>query len=155
MNAFVSSVMVICSSLLVAAILKLLTPLGNSEKIIKRIISLFVLVSIATCGLSLTKAFSKGDIIDYEPQDFENAADSEILTTTADYLADYIVSLLESENIKNTVSEVKIEADINSVINVTEVVIYISKEQISSREKIIEIIEANLMLTPEVAVKEQ
>ncbi len=155
MSGFVSSVVVICTALLVAAVVKLLAPQGNCEKILKRIISLFVLISIASSAASLVKAFNNIKHKVYESDLSDNAADVEILKTTADYIADYIVNLLSAEDIGKTSAEVKIAADENSVINITEVSIYISKEQIVLKEKIRKIIEDNFLLTPQVVVKEQ
>lgn len=155
MSAFVSSVTVICISLLVAAIVKLMAPQGNCEKILKRIISMFVLISVAICASSVVKALNSEKMKTYDSKISDNVADIEVLETTADYVADYIVGLLESEGIVETTAEVKIQADENSVINISEVCIYISKEQISSSHKIIEIIKENFLLTPDVIVKEQ
>ena len=155
MSGFVSSVMAICTALLIAAVVKLLAPQGNCEKILKRVISLFVLITIAASAASLVNALSNDKHKVFESDSSESVGDIEILETTADYIADYIVSLLSSEDVGKTTAEVKIIADENSVINIAEVSIYISKEQISSKEKIREIIEDNFLLTPEVIVKEQ
>ncbi len=155
MSGFVSSVVVICTSLLVAAIVRLMSPNGNCERILKRIISLFVLISIASCVASFAKSFNTEKLKAHEYDASDKVADIKLLETTADYVADYIVGLLASENIMKTEAEVKIEADENSVINITEVIIYISREQISSKGQITEIIEDNFLLSPEVLVKEQ
>ena len=155
MSAFVSSVVLICASLLTASVIKLIAPFGDCEKILKRIISLFVLISIATCAISVKNNLNIRYDSSFEKSTVENITDAKILKTTADYISDYIVGILENDGIKETQAEVILSADENSVINISEVIIYISREQMNTKAKVEEIIENNFLLTPKVIVKEQ
>lgn len=158
MTGFSAAIAVLSCSLLSAALIKMLAPKGSTEKIMRLVISLFVLICIVSCFKSIVDVVKISDLSDAANSESIEKIDSEIeksvLKTTGDYMAQYVESLLLSEDIKAEKIEVTVESDEKSVINLTDVSIYIDKSNTFLKSTITEIIEADLDITPKVNVKE-
>lgn len=153
MTAIATSVTVLSASLFVAALLKILAPIGSTEKAIRLVISLFVLICIVTCFKSVADAVEIPD--SQSNENINSAVDESVLKVTGDYMAEYVESLLLAEDINADKIEVTVNVDENQVINITDISIYIDKSQTLLQSKITEIIETDLNITPKVKIKEQ
>lgn len=149
MTEVLSAITVLSCSLFVCALIKILAPTGKTEKIIRLVISVFVLISIATCFKSVINAI---DLPAFEASN--SVTDEALLKVTGDYMAEYIDKLLISENLEAEVVEVTVEADENKVINVSEVSIYINQRDMIYKEKITELIKSYINIEPVITLKE-
>ncbi len=157
MTGIITAVTVLSCSLFACALIKILAPTGSSEKILRLTISLFVLICMVTCFKEIADVIKiSSEVSLYEnPEDIDNAVKDSVLKVTGDYMADYVVSLLSAEDIKPELVEVTVNSDENSVINITDISIYIDNSKKLLKSEITEIIEADLRVTPKVIIKEQ
>lgn len=156
MSAFGSSVAVLSCSLFVAALIKLLAPLGKCEKIMRFVISLFVLLSLVTSVKAIAdeiKPIINNQNISEEFEHINSKVNNEVLKVTGDYIAEYINNMLSSNNINCGRIEVTVNADDNNVISITDICIYIDKT-FSEKNKATEIIEKDLKIIPRFEVYE-
>lgn len=158
MTAFSSSVAILCCGLLTASLVKLLSPKGNTEKLIKLVIGIFVLLCLV---ISVKGMFSfMMSTSQYEKraaksrEHIESLYNDKILNTTAQYMADYTRTLLCSNNLSPKNIKVKVEADENMVINIKEISIYIDKDEIKNKDRITEIITSDLNIEPKIIAEE-
>lgn len=149
MTEVLSAITVLSCSLFVCALIKILAPTGKTEKIIRLVISVFVLICIATCFKSVINSI---DLPAFEASN--SVTDETMLKVTGDYMAEYIDKLLISENLDAEVVEVTVEADENKVINVSEVSIYINQRDMIYKEKITELIKSYINIEPVITLKE-
>jgi len=149
MTEVLSAITVLSCSLFVCSLIKILAPTGKTEKIIRLVISVFVLICIATCFKSVINAI---DLPAFEASN--SVTDEALLKETGDYMAEYIDKLLISENLDAEVVEVTVEADENKVINVSEVSIYINQRDMIYKEKITELIKSYINIEPFITLKE-
>ena len=158
MTSFTASVAILCCALLTAALIKLLAPIGNTEKTLKMVIGIFVIV----CLLSSVKGIFT---VVKENRDFDKLSETsddktitvyneKILSTTAQYMADYTRILLSNNEIIPKNVKVKVEADENMVINLSSISIYIDKDDTHLKDRIIGIVQNELKFTPEIIIEE-
>lgn len=147
MTAILASVTVLCSSLFICAIIKMIAPTRNTEKILSLIISVFVLICIVLCFKSIRKEIRLND---FNIETSSEITDKAVLKLTGDYMAQYVKNLIECENITPNNVEVTVTTDENSVINLNKIIIYIDQSDAISESKIIDIIETDLSITPQI-----
>lgn len=152
MNSVITAVGVLSASLFVAALLKILAPSGSCEKVIRLVVSIFVLVCIVTCFKSVADEINISEI--EAPVKNDSQFDESVLKLTGDYLAEYVNKLLLSENINAERVEVSVIRDENDVINITDISIYLNKSLAAYKSKAEEIITSSLNISPNVKVKE-
>lgn len=158
MTGITTAVTVLCCSLFACALIKFLAPVGNSEKVLRLVLSLFVLICMVTCFKEIADVIkiSSDTSSAYEnTEDIDNTVKATVLKTTGDYMAEYILNLLSAEDIKPELVKVTVNSNENSVINITDINIYIDNSKKLLKNKIEEIIEADLQITPKVIIKEQ
>lgn len=154
MTNVAASIVVLSASLFTAALIKMISPSGNTEKIIKLILSLFVLICIVTCIKSVTEDIS---LSEYEISDINEDAlntDENVLRVTGDYLAQYTDNLLNSQGIEASKVELTVDSDDKGVINITGLNIYLDRSKISEKRFITEFIEKDLNITPSLIFEE-
>lgn len=153
MTAIATAVTVLSCSLFVSSLIKILAPTGSTEKVIRFVISLFVLICIVTCFKSIADTV---DISTTEEdyQKLNSTVDMSVLKVTGDYMAEYVESLLLAEEISAETIEVTVNTDENKVINITDICIYIDKDKYLLESKITDIIETDLDITPKVKIRE-
>ena len=152
MNSVITAVGVLSASLFVAALLKILAPSGSCEKVIRLVVSIFVLICIVTCFKSVADEINISKI--ETPVKNDSHFDESVLKLTGDYLAEYVNKLLLSENINAERVEVSVIRDENDVINITDISIYLNKSLAAYKSKAEEIITSSLSISPNVKVKE-
>lgn len=152
MNSVITAVGVFSVSLFVAALLKILAPSGSCEKVIRLVVSIFVLICIVTCFKSVADEINISKI--EAPVKNDSHFDESVLKLTGDYLAEYVNKLLLSENINAERVEVSVIRDENDVINITDISIYLNKSLAAYKSKAEEIITSSLNISPNVKVKE-
>lgn len=153
MTAIATAVTVLSCSLFVSSLIKILAPTGSTEKVIRFVISLFVLICIVTCFKSIADTVD----ISTTEEDYQNinsTVDMSVLKVTGDYMAEYVESLLLAEEISAETIEVTVNTDENKVINITDICIYIDKDKYLLESKITDIIETDLDITPKVKIRE-
>lgn len=153
MTAIATAVTVLSCSLFVSSLIKILAPTGSTEKVIRFVISLFVLICIVTCFKSIADTVD----ISATEEDYQNlnsTVDMSVLKVTGDYMAEYVESLLLAEEISAETIEVTVNTDENKVINITDICIYIDKDKYLLESKITDIIETDLDITPKVKIRE-
>jgi len=158
MTGISTAVTVLSCSLFAASLIKMLAPHGSTEKILRLVISLFVLISVVTCFKSVADSvniaeFQSSDATENSEQ-INSTVEQSVLKVTGDYMAEYVQSLLLSEKISADEIYVTVNADDNSVINITDISIYIDKSKSILKSKITDIIEKDLDIIPKVVVKE-
>ncbi|MBQ8795284.1 MAG: stage III sporulation protein AF [Clostridia bacterium] len=152
MNSVITAVGVFSASLFVAALLKILAPSGSCEKVIRLVVSIFVLICIVTCFKSVADEINISKI--EAPVKNDSQFDESVLKLTGDYLAEYVNKLLLAENINAERVEVSVIRDENDVINITDISIYLNKSLAAYKSKAEEIITSSLSISPNVKVKE-
>lgn len=157
MSVVSTSVGVLCCSLFTASLIKLIAPSGKTEKILKLVISLFVLICLTTCIKNVIK---EAEIFDQQnittlndSEKLNQTIDENVLKVTGDYMVVYIENLLEAENIHYEKITVTVDADENGVINITDICIYMDKDKTNS-DIARSIIENDLKITPRFILKE-
>lgn len=157
MNVLSASVAVLCCSLFTASLLKLLAPSGKTEKILKLIISLFILICLTNCIKTIieeVKNFSKKSYVNQKnAETFSSAIDKSVLKVTGDYMVSYIENLLLAENVKYNKLTVTVDTDKQGGINITDICIYMDETNADS-EKASEIIKEVLGITPRLVLGE-
>lgn len=158
MSGISSAISVLASSVFVAAIIKIIAPVGHTEKILRLVISLFVLVCISVSFVEIC------DSVKCSPDSFElseknedgiqRAVDLDVLKATGDYIAEYMNKLISAEGVDAELIEVSLDTDENAVIKLTGVNIYIERKDLSYEKRIIEIVEDYLEITPMVIIRE-
>ena len=154
MTNIAASIVVLSTSIFTAALIKMISPSGNTEKIIKLILSLFVLICIVTCIKSVTEDIS---LSEYEISNINEDAlntDENVLRVTGDYLAQYTDNLLNSQGIEASKVELTVDSDDKGVINITGLNIYLDRSKISEKRFITEFIEKDLNITPSLIFEE-
>lgn len=154
MTNVAASIVVLSTSIFTAALIKMISPSGNTEKIIKLILSLFVLICIVTCIKSVTEDIS---LSEYEISDINEDTlntDENVLRVTGDYLAQYTDNLLNSQGIEASKVELTVDSDDKGVINITGLNIYLDRSKISEKRFITEFIEKDLNITPSLIFEE-
>lgn len=155
MTAIATAVTVLSCSLFASALIKMLAPTGSTEKMLRIVISLFVLICVVTCFKSVADAVNLSEFTETEStESIVSAIDQNVLKVTGDYMAEYVESMLLAEDIAAERIEVTVKADESSVINLTDISIYIDKSNSLLKSKITEIIETDLEITPKVIIKE-
>lgn len=152
MNSVITAVGVLSASLFVAALLKILAPSGSCEKVIRLVVSIFVLICMVTCFKSVADEINISEI--EAPVKNDSQFDESVLKLTGDYLAEYVNKLLLIENINAERVEVSVIRDENDVINITDISIYLNKSLAAYKSKAEEIITSSLNISPKVKVKE-
>ena len=157
MSVLSTSVLVLCCSLFTASLIKLIAPSGKTEKILKLVISLFVLICLTACIKNVIK---EAEIFDQQnlsvlndSEKLNQTIDDNVLKVTGDYMVVYIENLLEAENIQYEEITVNVDAAENGVINITDICIYMDKDKTDS-DKARSIIENDLKITPRFILKE-
>lgn len=158
MSGIATAVTVLVSSAFVAALIKIIAPTGKTEKIIKLVISLFILICIAvafkTMFDSVKVSIEKYKNSERYDKSIQQAVDTEVLKVTGDYIAEYLNKLVSSEGVDAELIEVCLDTDENSVIKISDVNIYIEQDDLDYKNQITEIVEEYLDITPRVIVRE-
>lgn len=154
MSGVSTAVSTLCCSLIVATLVRIIAPQGNTEKIIKLIISAFILVSIVLAVKSVVdlvdtdKIISDSEsIVSYENTEMNN---EKVLKTASEYLVEYSKNLLESNNISVDNIKITLVESENSVIYVREAIIYINRDYLNDEDRIINLISSNLGVSPKI-----
>lgn len=157
MTVISTSVAVLCCSLFTASLIKLIAPSGKTEKILKLIISLFVLICLTTCIktiISEIKITKDESVFAFEnSENMTHTIDENVLKITGDYLVNYIENMLSVENVQYDEITVTVDADEQGVINITDICIYMDKRKADSNIAF-SIIEDDLKITPRVVFRE-
>ncbi len=150
------SVAVLCCSLFTASIIKLIAPAGKTEKILRLVISLFILICLTTCIKTIiddVKVLKEsGEIYTEISENLNVSVDYNVLKVTGDYLVDYVESLLTAHDFVYNKVTVTVNSDEKGVINITDICIYIDKSNADAK-KASAIIENDLKITPRVVVQ--
>ncbi len=158
MSGISTAISVLVSSVFVAAIIKIIAPVGNTEKILRLVISLFVLICLAvsfgTIFDSLKVSSDSVGLSEKKEENIHRSIDSDVLKATGDYIAEYMNKLISAEGVDTELVEVSLDTDENSVIKLTGVNIYIEQKDLSYEKRIIEIVEDYLEITPMVIIRE-
>ena len=155
MTGVTAAVSVLAGSMFVAALIKIIAPTGKTDKILKLVLSLFMLVSIAVAieNISESWEFSEGkyELSGKYNENLKHSVDSEVLKSTGDYIAEYIKNLLSLDG-----AEIEIGLDVgeNSVIKISAVNIYIKQKDLDLKNMITETVEEYFDITPMVIVRE-
>ena len=157
MSVLSTSVTVLCCSLFTASLIKLISPSGKTEKILKLVISLFVLICLTTCIKNVIK---EAEIFNHQnlsvlndSEKINQTIDENVLKVTGDYMVVYIENLLAAENIDYKEITATVDAAENGVINITDICIYMDKDKTDS-DKARSTIENDLKITPRFILKE-
>lgn len=158
MSGITTAISVLVSSIFVAALIKMIAPVGNTEKILRLVISLFVLICIAvsfeSAFDSIKSAAGRIKLSEENRDSIKSAVESDVLKATGDYIADYMNDLISAEGVDAELVEVSIESDEKSVIIITDICIYIKQKDTDCKKRITEIVEDYIEITPEVIVVE-
>jgi len=153
MSALQSAIFILCGAIFVASILKMLSPSGMTDKVLKLIIGLFVLCCLVTSIRDVYLSLSSNlNLSGVDEGIMTSKTDQLVLETTAEYLAEYSHQFYEGEGVD--VKEVQVTVnDFDSVIKVTEVNIYIDKNSEIHIPKLKELTKSMYSLEPEITVE--
>lgn len=157
MTVIQASITMLCCSLFSAALIKLLAPSGKTEKVLKLIISLFLLICITNCIRNVMGEMKllKEHNADYteKSETINRAVNEDVLKVTGNYMVSYIENLLISQTIEFNEIAVTVDSDTKGVINITDICIYMDKRN-SDAQKASAIIEEDLKITPRLIFEE-
>lgn len=154
MTGISSAITVLSCSLFVAGLVKMLIPAGSTEKILRLVISMFVLICIVVCFKTIYDSIDISSLKNSVNSESEEIYEQNVLRVTGEYMAEYVKGLLDTEKITPEKIEVTVNTDSDFVINITDISIYLDKDNKFHESKIIEIIEADLKITPNLIIKE-
>lgn len=146
----------LCCCLVLTALLRIISPGGNTSKIMSLVLGVFVLCSILTAFTGLIKNTDiEGKFAEYsiKEEDFSYEFDTQVIRTTADYLNEYINSLLESNGIYSSVINSVLGTDEKNGIYLKELNIYLDKKYIDKKDAVCVLIHSSMGITPNVAEK--
>lgn len=154
MSSIATSIVVICSSLITASLVKMLAPSGNTDKILKLVISIFILICVVVCIKPVVSNIDFSEIKDSEMSNSIINNNENVLKVTGDYMVQYTDKLLKSQGIEAELIKLTVDADDKGVINISSINIYIDKINYSDMQKISELIEKDLNVTPSIIIKD-
>lgn len=156
MTTFSASVAVLCCSLLVASVIKLIAPTGKTEKILRLVISLFILICLTTCVKTIIDdifVFKDNDgFYEEQREALDDSVNYNVLKVTGEYMVSYVESLLAVSGFDYEEVTVTVDSDKDGVINITDICIYLDNSN-AGINNMSAIIENELKITPRMVVK--
>ena len=133
----------LCCCLVVCALLRLISPGGNTSKILSAVICVFMLCCIFSAVRTVLRNvnfLSNKENFSRSEKELSFNYDNRVIKETVNYLNQYINRLLESEGINNSVIRTIIETDEEKGIYVKEMNIYLDKKYADKKEYVNQLI---------------
>ncbi len=143
----------LCAILVIASVVKILSPSERLMKTLNLCLGVFVLLSVIS---PLAKFINSLDFDNFEKNESDIVSeaqaeyDNSVLEETGNYINSYCVELLKSQGINLRDIDVIVAESENRGIYIRSVDIYMDKESLYSEEKIKEILSSNLLVEPQV-----
>lgn len=122
----------LCCCLVVCAILRMIVPSGNTQKIMSVVIGVFTVCCLLSplyeIGKNLNFSENKNDEINRIQNDYEQQYDSKVLQTTAEYINEYVNSLLFEAGVNDARIETILSVNDGRGIYIQEMNIYLYKK---------------------------
>ncbi|MBQ4105368.1 MAG: stage III sporulation protein AF [Clostridia bacterium] len=143
----------LCCSLVVCAIVKFISPTGNTTKIMTLVISVFMMcamISPVCTALKNIKLSENKYVSNIKADDFTAVYDKQVLKQTAEYINEYTKALMNEANIYPENIETIIAVNESSGIYIRKMNIYIQEEKLDKTEEIKELVSSAVGTIPEV-----
>mgnify|MGYP003289145769 CR=1 FL=1 len=144
----------LCCCLIVCSVLRIISPYGSTQKIMTLVISVFAVCSLIAPFTSLVNEFResyKHNVCDESITDkIQLKTDEEVAKLAAEYLNDYVNTLLLAKGITDSEIRTILSYDADSVIKIKELNIYLNKTYSSQTDEIKNLICSNLGVIPNV-----
>lgn len=145
-----------CYVSVAVTVISLFLPQKRTRKIFGFVMGLFVICSLISCVMNTTLDFENLRLDDNTlPTTDSDAYNDAVKQATADDLVASLDELLRSEGIEARDIRISLKISDKGRIYVEDVVIYISEEDLSRKNDIIRIINANLSKEPQVYVEKE
>ena len=142
-----------CCCLVVCSIIRIITPSGNTTRIMSVVISVFVLCCLLSPITELIKNFkikSYEETITAQEYDFSSEIDKKVISQTADYLNEYVNLTLESAGVNNASIETILALSEQKGIYIREMNIYLDVNEKDKTEDIKELVLNSVGIEPNV-----
>ncbi len=144
----------LCSTLIICAILRILSPSGSTQKIMSVVISVFSLCCLASPFYEFSKNINKinaeSEIHKGYIENFNSEYDSKVVEKTAGYVNEYINSLLESCSVENSNIETILSTDESRGIYIKDVNIYLNGSENANIKEISDVISSAVGVKPNI-----
>ncbi len=119
----------LCCTLVICSILRIISPSGSTQKIMTLVVSIFSLCCLASPFYELARNINvnniQSDAHSIITEKYASEFDSEVFEVTAEYINEYISSLLKSCSVKNPRIETVLSSDDSRGIYIKEMNIYL------------------------------
>lgn len=144
----------LCCCLVVCAILRMVAPSGNTQKIMSVVIGVFTVCCLLSplyeIGKNLNFSENKDYVSDKIRNDYEQQYDSKVLQTTAEYINEYVNSLLCESGVDNAQIETILSVNEGRGIYIKELNIYLYKKNEVDINEISDLIYSSVGIVPSI-----
>ncbi len=150
-------VSVICVCAIASSIIRVVVPQGNTTKLLNTVIGVFILCCmivpvknfITNFNANITITEPNGDLSSLSLDAYNQA----VIIETQNTLQNTLVSYLASENIQTQEVSVTLDSTDEGGIYIDSISIYISNQDSSHTQRIIELTEQKFQITPSIILR--
>ncbi len=146
----------LCCCLVVCALVKMITPSGNTTKILSLVIGVFALCCLVSPVVTLVSEFDINALKTEQSinnTEYSQLCDEQVLKTTGDYINSYVDVLLKQANITTDNITTVLGVDENKGIYIRQMNIYINKADMDKADEIENIISNSVGIVPKITEK--
>lgn len=143
----------LCCALVVCALVRMLSPSGNTTKILSAVIGIFALCAILSSFTEFLKGIDMPNVAFKEnitSQEFSELCDEQVLTQTADYINQYTQTLIDEADIEYKNIETVVGVSDDTGIYIKAMNIYISESTVGRSDEIRELISSSVGVKPNI-----
>lgn len=144
----------LCCTLIICSLLRILSPSGSTQKIMSVVISVFSLCCLASPFYELSKNINtlnlESEINNTYIGKFDTEYDCKVVETTAEYINEYINSLLKSCAVDDSDIETVLSTDNSRGIYIKEVNIYLNGSENINIKEISELVSSAIGVKPNI-----
>ena len=141
----------LCCCLIVCALLRMIVPSGNTQKIMSVVMGVFTVCCLLSPLYEIGKNFNfpKVNCISYEIEEkLQEQIDSEVMKTTAEYINEYVNSLLYTRGISDAQIKTTLSVSDEGGIYIKDMNIYLYKKSEIDTQKITNLIYTSVGIKP-------
>ncbi len=143
----------LCAVLIIASIVRIISPSEKTMKTLSLVIGLFVILAVASPLVSFAKNLDfKSTSEDYFSLENELSKEykDEVMKETGDYLAAYSMELIKNSDLDVNNLEVIMEINEDGGISISKCRIYMDKDNSAKEKDVKELISTTLMVEPSI-----
>ncbi len=154
MNSIYVCAASLCCTLVVCAVIRLIVPTGNTERIMSVVLSVFVLCSIFSPAINIIKNMNPNveeKDLNITEKEVYLMQDKRVIEETANYINEYVYNLLCSKDVDCSSVKTILATNENRGIYIKEINIYLNKDDADKAKFVKEWITELLGIEPKVS----